>query len=86
MRIAGEVFLPANNGGAEILTSLSTIARVEPNIVPRQYDVSLRPGTSPQAYASALGHIRDPGLRISTLRNDLQRRPEHLLPALVGRA
>jgi putative ABC transport system permease protein len=65
VRIAGEVFLPGNNGGAEILTSLGTLARVEPNIVPRQYDVSLRPGTSPQAYANALGHALGPDYDLS---------------------
>ena len=65
VRIAGEVFLPGNNGGAEILTSLGTLQRVEPGLVPRQYDVSLRPGTSPQAYASALGPLLGPDYDIS---------------------
>src|SRR5262249_55565059 len=32
-----------------------------------------------------LGHIRDPRLRITALVNNFQRRPEHLLPALIGR-
>jgi putative ABC transport system permease protein len=65
VRIAGEVFLPGNDGGAEILTSLGTLERAGPHVVPRQYDVSLRPGTSPQAYASALGPVLGPDYDIS---------------------
>src|SRR5947207_3167444 len=38
------------------------------------------------AGAGPLGHVRDPGVRVPAFDNDLQRRPEHLLPALVGRA
>jgi putative ABC transport system permease protein len=59
VRIAGEVFDPAN-GGAAMLTSFATLAGVDPGLTPQRYDVGLKPGTSAQAYANALGPALGP--------------------------
>jgi putative ABC transport system permease protein len=52
MRIAGEVFDPGH--GATMLTSMSTVASVDPALYTGQYDVALQPGTSARAYMNAL--------------------------------
>jgi putative ABC transport system permease protein len=58
VRIVGEVFDPSSD--AEVFTSFGTAAAADPSLVPRQYDVGLKPGTNPQAYANALGHLLGP--------------------------
>jgi putative ABC transport system permease protein len=52
VRIAGEVFRPGND--ARIYLSPATLAAVDPGVGVQQYDVSLRPGTNPQAFANAV--------------------------------
>jgi putative ABC transport system permease protein len=64
VRIAGEVFDP-DNGQADMFTSLGTVAGAAPTLAPRQYDVGLTPGTSPRAYANALGQALGPGYDVS---------------------
>ncbi|MGB6455159.1 MAG: ABC transporter permease, partial [Streptosporangiaceae bacterium] len=52
VRIVGEVFQPGN--GAQMYFSPATFAAVDPGAGLAEYDVSLRPGTSPQAYANTI--------------------------------
>jgi putative ABC transport system permease protein len=52
VRIAGEVFRPGKN--VQMYVSPATLAALDPGTVPSQYDVALRPGTSPQAYVNAV--------------------------------
>jgi putative ABC transport system permease protein len=56
MRIAGEIFSPQGHG-ISVVTSQATLAAAGgPGLAaPQQYDVSLRPGTSPARYMTALG-------------------------------
>jgi putative ABC transport system permease protein len=54
VRIVGEVFDP-RGGRPEIIASTSTLAAIDPGLVPGQYDVALRPGTNAQAYANKVG-------------------------------
>jgi putative ABC transport system permease protein len=64
IKIAGEVFDP-RAGRPEIIASTSTLAALDPGLVPGQYDVALKPGTGAHAYTSALsaalGHNTLPG-------------------------
>ena len=53
VRIAGEVFDPSG-GTPELFAPLATLASVDPGLTVGQYDVSLQPGTSVDAYAYAL--------------------------------
>jgi putative ABC transport system permease protein len=43
-----------------MLTSFATLAGVDPGLTPQRYDVGLKPGTSAQAYANALGPALGP--------------------------
>jgi putative ABC transport system permease protein len=52
VRIVGEVFQPGN--GVDMYLSAGTLAAVDPSVGVQQYDVSLRPGTNPGAYANAV--------------------------------
>ncbi len=52
VRIVGEVFRPGND--ARIYLSPAALTAVDPGAGVQQYDVSLKPGTSPQAYANAI--------------------------------
>jgi putative ABC transport system permease protein len=52
VRIVGEVF-DTRNRGLEIFTGWQTLARSGLTLTPTNYDVGLRPGTSPMAYARA---------------------------------
>ena len=54
VKIAGEVFNP-RGGRPEIIASTSTLAALDPGLVPGQYDVALKPGTNAQAYANTVG-------------------------------
>ena len=53
-RIVGEV-LDTDNHGLLMLTDWGTLAAADHGLVPDTDDVALRPGTSPDAYAHALG-------------------------------
>jgi putative ABC transport system permease protein len=52
VRIVGEVFQPGK--GLDMYLSPATLAMVDPGARPQQYDVALRAGTGPQAYANAV--------------------------------
>jgi putative ABC transport system permease protein len=54
VRIVGEVF-DTENRGLAMFTDWPTMAQAIPGLVPQFYDVALRPGTSAQAYANAIG-------------------------------
>lgn len=49
-RIVGEVF----TGNLQMITDWETLAAVQPNVTPGQYDVGLRPGTDESAYVQGL--------------------------------
>jgi putative ABC transport system permease protein len=69
VRIVGEVF-DTENRGLAMLTDWPTLARAIPGLVPQWYDVVLRPGTSAQAYANALGGGLGSGFGVSLNVND----------------
>ncbi|HET9968521.1 MAG TPA: FtsX-like permease family protein, partial [Streptosporangiaceae bacterium] len=54
VRIAGQVFDP-NGGSPELIGGLPALASLDPQLVPTQYDVALKPGTDATAYAAAVG-------------------------------
>ena len=53
VRIVGELF-DTRDRGISMVTGWSTLARIDAGLVPDQYDVGLRPGTSPLRYAQEL--------------------------------
>jgi putative ABC transport system permease protein len=64
-----------------MLTSWQTLGGASAGLTVRQYDVGLRPGTDPTAYADALNHALFPNFFVSTTAND----PFYLtLSALIG--
>jgi putative ABC transport system permease protein len=69
VRIVGEVFDPDNNGIA-MLTDWRTLASADRGLAASGYDVGLRPGTSPAAYASALSTALGPDYPVSVNGND----------------
>src|SRR5438874_7806115 len=64
VRITGEIFEPAG-GSPEILGSRPALAALDPQLVATQYDVALKPGTEPAAYASAAGHALGPNYQLN---------------------
>jgi putative ABC transport system permease protein len=59
-KIVGEVFDTSNRGLA-MFTDYQTLARADASLAqPAQYDIGLRPGTSPTAYADAIGRALGP--------------------------
>jgi putative ABC transport system permease protein len=64
VRIVGEVF------DSDILTDWQTLARADRGLTPAAYDVALRPGTSPDAYASALSTALGRDYSVSVNSND----------------
>lgn len=72
VRIVGEVFAP-DNGRSDLLASLATLARLDPRLAtPQQYQVMLKPGTDPRAYAGALGQALGSGYDIGLAGGDAQ--------------
>jgi len=69
VRIVGEVF-DTENRGLAMITDWPTLARVIPGLTPQWYDVGLRPGTSAQAFANAIGGRLGPGYGVSLNAND----------------
>jgi putative ABC transport system permease protein len=65
IQIAGEVFDPGG-GRPEIIASQSTLAALDPGLVPDQYDVALTPGTDAQSYADALNAKLGQPYQVST--------------------
>jgi putative ABC transport system permease protein len=59
VRIVGEVF-DTHNKGVSMITSWSTLRKLEPGLVPAQFDVGLRPGTPATAYSNALARTLGP--------------------------
>jgi putative ABC transport system permease protein len=53
VRIVGEVF-DTHNKGVNMVTSWATLQNLDSGLVPAQFDVALRQGTSATAYANAL--------------------------------
>ena len=65
VRIVGETF-DSQGRGVSVITDWQTLAAADPSMAqPDQYDVGLRPGTSPAAYAQALGSKLGPGYMVS---------------------
>jgi putative ABC transport system permease protein len=69
VRIVGEVFDPGNRGLA-MLTDWQTLASADRGLTPAAYDVALRPGTSPAAYASALSTALGRNYSVNVNAND----------------
>jgi putative ABC transport system permease protein len=72
VRIVGEVF-DTNNRGIDVLTDWQTLAAAgnrSTRLIPSQYDVQLRPGFSPRAYAAALGAALGSDYGVSLNGND----------------
>jgi putative ABC transport system permease protein len=72
VRIVGEVF-DTNNRGIGLFTDWQTLTRAghgPVQLIPGAYDVGLRPGTNPAAYADALGGALGPGYGVSVNGND----------------
>jgi len=65
LRIAGEVFDP-RGGTPEVFASLSALSPLDPGLTVSQYDVALKPGTSAQGYANALGTALGPNYSVGT--------------------
>ena len=80
-RIVGEVFDPQGRGQPAMITSWQTLGGASAGLTVQQYDVGLRPGTDPNAYADALNHALFPNFFVQTTAND----PFYLtLSALIG--
>ncbi len=80
-RIVGEVFDPQGRGQPAMLTSWQTLGGSAAGLSVQQYDIGLRPGTGPNAYADALNHALFPNFFVQTTAND----PFYLtLSALIG--
>ena len=81
VRIVGEVF-DTSNCGISLITDWGTLSGTAGNagnagtghgpgqLIPDAYDVGLRPGTDPAAYAEALGHALGRGYPVSLNDND----------------
>jgi putative ABC transport system permease protein len=69
VRIVGEVFDPDNRGLA-MLADWQTLASAGRGLTPAAYDVGLRPGTSPAAYASALSTTLGRNYPVNVNAND----------------
>jgi putative ABC transport system permease protein len=69
VRIVGEIF-DTSNRGIEVLTDWLTLAAADHRLLPSAYDVALRPGVNPAAFAAALGTALGPGYPVSRGGND----------------
>ena len=69
VKIVGEVFDPLN-GGPAILASWHTLGGAAAGLTTAQYDVGLRPGVSPQAYANAIWSQLGPAFDVMLNTND----------------
>lgn len=67
VHIVGEVFVPSAD--LDMYVSSSTLAAVAPSLSPDQYDVGLRPGVDPQAYANALGATLGPSYVVAVINS-----------------
>jgi putative ABC transport system permease protein len=79
VRIVGEVF-DAQQKGVNLITDARTLARLSPSLAqPDQYDIGLRPGTSADAYAGALGSKLGSDYNVS-----LNSRTSQVVPLMIG--
>jgi putative ABC transport system permease protein len=69
-RIVGEAFDPHGRGQPALLTSWQTLGGARTGLTVQQYDVGLRPGTDPGAYADALNHALFPKFFASATTGD----------------
>ena len=66
VRIVGEIFSDVNNG-LSMVTDWQTLAATDAHLVqPAQWDIQLRPGTSPPAYLQSLGGAVGPAYGVGT--------------------
>jgi putative ABC transport system permease protein len=61
-RITGQVYYPQT---PFIFTSWQTLGGTAAGLAPQTYDIALKPGTSPHAYAAALSKALGPGFTVS---------------------
>jgi putative ABC transport system permease protein len=70
-RIVGEAFdVPGGPGQPAMLTSWQTLGGASAGLTVQQYDIGLRPGTDPNAYADALNHALFPKFFASATAGD----------------
>jgi putative ABC transport system permease protein len=77
VRIVGEVF-DTGNSGLDMLTDWQTLASADPDLAASQYDIGLRPGTSPASYAQKLNAVLGPSYSASVNSRD------EGLPVVIG--
>ncbi|HVU76453.1 MAG TPA: FtsX-like permease family protein [Gaiellaceae bacterium] len=63
VRIVGEIF-DTHNRGLNLVTSWATLRKLYPGLASDQFDVGLRPGASPGAYATAVGRRLGPAFDV----------------------
>jgi putative ABC transport system permease protein len=80
-RIVGEVFDPKGRGEPVLITSWQTLGGASAGLTAEQYDIGLRPGTDPSAYADALNHALFTRYFATATTNDSYYRT---LTALIG--
>jgi putative ABC transport system permease protein len=69
VRIVGEIFGNQNNGLA-MVTDWPTLASADPGLAAGEYDVGLRPGTSPSGYAQQVQTALGQGYAVGVDRNN----------------
>src|SRR5262249_6643979 len=69
-RIVGQAFDPIGQGQPAMLTGWQTLGGAPAGLTVQQYDIGLRPGTDPYAYADALNHALFPNFYVSATTND----------------
>jgi putative ABC transport system permease protein len=69
-RIVGEAFDPQGRGQPAMITSWQTLGGARAGLTVQQYDVGLRPGTDPGAYADGLNHALFPRYFASVTTGD----------------
>lgn len=78
VRIVGEIF-DTHNRGLNLVTSWATLRKLHPGIVPNQFDVGLRPGSSAEAYANAVSSRLGPDYDV-----ELNSRGPAVVDAMIG--
>jgi putative ABC transport system permease protein len=77
-RIVGEIF----SGGDQIITDWPTLTSIDHGVVPNQYDVGLKPGTSELAYVGGLNQKL--GQQYPAMVNQRNSQVVDLMIALIG--
>jgi putative ABC transport system permease protein len=78
VRIVGEIF-DTENRGVNLVTSWTTARRLDPRIVPDEFQVGLEPGTSAGTYAQALNRRLGPNYNV-----ELNTRNTAVVDAMIG--